>query len=517
MTELSVCTVPACLVPAIRITVQVERSARAGGTHVLYWMTAHRRRHDNFALQRAVSWARALKKPLLICEALRSAYPLANARMHRFVIEGMAANTAAFADAPVTYLPYVEPTAEAGKGLLAALAADACVVIGDEFPCYFAPRMIAAATRQLAALEQPVRFEIVDSNGLMPLRATPKAFGRAVDYRRFWQGTLLTHLRAAPAEDPLAGVRLPRLSTLPTAMLSEIAKRWPTADPVKLLMPGGLAALPIDHSIGNAWCAGGAVAAEQMLSSFVRERLTGYPDATRNASSGETSGLSPYLHWGHLSAHRALRALLEHAGWSPDRVCAKPNGSREGWWGVDAVTEAVLDQLVTWRELGYNFCQHTAAYDRYESLPAWAQKTLSDHAGDLREHLYTCAQFAAAQTHDPLWNAAQRQLVREGRIHTYLRMLWAKKILEWSPSPEDALATCIELNNRYAVDGCNPNSYSGIFWNFGRYDRPWAPSRPIFGCIRYMSSASAITKVKVKGYLVRWAESAAASAQQTLF
>ena len=149
-------------------------------------------------------------------------------------------------------------------------------------------------------------------------------------------------------------------------------------------------------------------------------------------------------------------------------------------------------------------CSRRDDYDQYESLPNWAQQTLAKHADDPREYVYTRDELEAAQTHDPLWNAAQRQLRREGRIHNYLRMLWGKKILEWSPSPQAALDVLIELNNKYALDGRDPNSYSGIFWVLGRYDRAWGPERPVFGTIRYMSSENTARKVRVKDYLRRY-------------
>ena len=163
--------------------------------------------------------------------------------------------------------------------------------------------------------------------------------------------------------------------------------------------------------------------------------------------------------------------------------------------------EAFLDQLVTWREVGYNFCAHRSDYDDYECLQDWAKATLAKHARDKRLYTYTMDEFASARTHDLLWNAAQRQLVTEGCIHNYLRMLWGKKILEWTASPEEALDIMVELNNRYALDGQDPNSYSGIFWILGRYDRPWGPERPIFGTVRYMSSANTARKLRVNSYL----------------
>ncbi|HSH74955.1 MAG TPA: hypothetical protein VLA09_04710, partial [Longimicrobiales bacterium] len=173
--------------------------------------------------------------------------------------------------------------------------------------------------------------------------------------------------------------------------------------------------------------------------------------------------------------------------------------------GMSGSAEAFLDQLVTWRELGYGFCAHELAYDRYETLPEWARATLEAHAGDAREHIYPLEQLAAAETDDELWNAAQRQLVHEGVIHNYLRMLWGKRIIEWTRHPREALEVMIELNNRYALDGRDPNSYSGICWVLGRFDRGW-PERPIFGKVRSMSSAATRRKVRLDEYLRRWGE-----------
>jgi len=168
--------------------------------------------------------------------------------------------------------------------------------------------------------------------------------------------------------------------------------------------------------------------------------------------------------------------------------------------------EAFLDQLITWRELGFNMSSMREDYAEFSSLPDWAQETLAVHEGDPRPRAYSLVEFREARTHDPLWNAAQRQLLKEGRIHNYLRMLWGKKILEWSPSPRDALAVMIELNDRYALDGRDPNSYSGIFWCLGRYDRGW-PERPIYGKVRSMSSKNTMRKVSLDKYLKTFSSS----------
>jgi deoxyribodipyrimidine photo-lyase len=228
--------------------------------------------------------------------------------------------------------------------------------------------------------------------------------------------------------------------------------------------------------------------------------------AERNQPEAEvTSGLSAYLHWGQIGAHEVLRSVLaSEPEWSPGRISDLCRGQREGWWGMSPAHEGFLDQLLTWRELGHNFVWHHADYERYESLPAWARTTLRAHQSDERPQLYSLAQFEAAATHDPIWNAAQRELVQTGRMHNYLRMLWGKKILHWSPSPQLALDTMITLNDRYALDGRDPNSYSGIGWVLGRFDRAWGPERAVFGKIRYMSSDSTRRKLRLHAYLQRF-------------
>jgi deoxyribodipyrimidine photo-lyase len=283
----------------------------------------------------------------------------------------------------------------------------------------------------------------------------------------------------------------------------DVLERWPAAPAAALRGedPAFLEALPIDHRVGVAPLQGGSAAGVEAQARFLDARLSSYDERTQPEAE-VTSGLSPYLHFGHVGAHGVVADLLEREDWSPSALGKGASGKREGWWGTSAAAEAFLDQIVTWRELGYVFCWHRPDdYDRFDALPDWARATLTKHARDRREHSYSLAELEHAQTHDELWNAAQTQLVREGTIHNYLRMLWGKKILEWCDSPRRALAIAIELNNKYALDGRNPNSYSGIFWTFGRFDRPWGPEREVFGTVRYMSSANTARKVRVKGYV----------------
>ncbi|MBC8874144.1 MAG: deoxyribodipyrimidine photolyase [Planctomycetes bacterium] len=483
-------------VPESRIRKANDADFDAEGQYVLYWMTAFRRTEWNFSLQRAVDWARDLKKPLVVLESLRCGYRWACDRFHHFVAQGMADNAAILKRKNVAYYPYLEPKDGAGKGLLAAVAERACVVIADDFPCFFLPRMTSAA-----ALQIPVRFELVDSNGILPMRAAGKVFSRAFDFRRFLQKNLRPHLDDFPEPDPLAGVRLPKLDSLPAA----IRRKWPPAKPDELTAkPHLLAKLPIDHSVAVAPTVGGATAGQQTLRDFLDNKLAAYEVSRNEPEQEATSGLSPYLHFGHISAHQVFHQMMERDDWTPDRTAEKASDSSSGWWGASSGVEAFLDQLITWRELSYNMCWQREDYDRYDSLPDWAKMTLADHENDPREYVYSAEEFEAAETHDDLWNAAQRQLTREGRIHNYLRMLWGKKILEWSSSPEEALATMIALNNKYALDGRDPTSYSGIFWCLGRYDRAWGPERPIFGKVRYMSSENTARKFRVRGYIEKY-------------
>jgi len=483
-------------IPPLRLRTVNRHPVHPDGDFVLYWMTAARRTRANFALQYAASEAARLGRPLVIVEALRCDYPYASDRLHRFVLDGMAANARALHGRPVTYHPYVEPAQRAGKGLLAVLGKLACLVVTDDFPASFYPRMIAAAGAQLA-----VRLVAVDGNGLLPVRAADRAFTTAYSFRRFLQKTLPEHLTDLPTDDPLASLPLIPPSPLPPA----VRERWPAVDP--LLLYGGapqLASLPIDHSVPVTTLQGGQDASWTRLQSFITEKLSRYVEERNHPDLDAGSGLAPYLHFGHIGTHQVFRAITEVEGWVPPDLSERADGRREGWWGMTPNAEAFLDQLVTWRELGFNNCLFRPDFLELTSLPEWAQATLDEHTHDPRRYCYSLEELRKAATHDPLWNAAQRKLLREGTIHNYLRMLWGKKIIEWSPTPQAALEVMLELNDRYALDGRDPNSGTGILWCLGRHDRPWGPIRPVFGSVRYMSSENTRRKVRVKEYLQRY-------------
>ena len=466
------------------------------GQFVLYWMIAARRLRWNFGLQRAVELAREFNRPLVILEALRCDYPSASDRLHQFVIDGMVDNARDAARSRALYYPYIEPSKGAGRGLIEALSRHACVIVTDWYPAFFLPRMVNAAARKVR-----VRLEAVDSNGLIPLADHGREFTTARSYRAFVQRVLRDHITDVPDENPL--LRLPRGLRDPQ-IPADVRHRWPSG--ARLLESGqALSDLPIDHSVPAVDMGGGRRKAEKQLERFVDAHLDGYGDKHNHPDEDSTSRLSPYLHFGHIAAHQVFSAVMTSQRWTTRKLAKRGGGAREGWWGVSPSAEMFLDQLVVWRELSFNGCEYIQSYMEYDSLPEWSRNTLRRHASDRRPHVYSIDQLESANTADEIWNAAQRQMVAEGWFHGYLRMLWGKKILEWSRKPADALTTMRTLMDRYSLDGRDPNSYASYAWVLGRYDRPW-PERPIFGTVRYMTSQSTRRKLKMKKFLERYGD-----------
>ena len=278
-----------------------------------------------------------------------------------------------------------------------------------------------------------------------PSPSTAAPFPAARGYRAFVQRTLRDHLRHLPAEAPLSGV--PKQATeLPAPAASVALLRGD---------PAALGRLPIDHRVRPVETRGGSKAASAAVHTFIKTRLAHYADGHIHPDEDVTSRLSPYLHFGHISAHDVFSAVMTHERWTTRKLSPRASGAREGWWGASPSAEAFLDQLVVWRELALNGSEWTPDYEQYETLPAWARATLHRHAGDERPHHYTLDQLESASTADEVWNAAQRQLVTEGWFHGYLRMLWGQKILEWSDHPAEALTRMEHLMNHRPSDRCS--------------------------------------------------------------
>lgn len=244
----------------------------------------------------------------------------------------------------------------------------------------------------------------------------------------------------------------------------------------------------IDHSVTpSRLYHGGRIEALKRLNTFVSERLRNYNEGRNVTGEHWTSELSPYLHFGHISAMEVALAVL-HTDALADCI------------------DAFLEEQIVRRELSYNFCHFSPKHATIEALPAWARQTIFAHAKDKRPYVYSPAQLGAAETHDEVWNLAQRELLATGKIHNYVRMLWGKKIIEWSKTPQEALSTMIRLHHRYALDGRNANTYTGILWCFGKHDRAWGPQRQVFGLVRYMTSDSTRQKINLPAYKA-WVES----------
>ena len=473
-----------------RVRAVANRHAAGSGDYVLYWMQSYRRLDHNHALDHALRWAGDLGKPLVVYEGLRLDYPWASRRLHRFVLEGMRDNRDAARPLGLSYWPFVETPEQPGRGLLARLAERAAVVVTDDFPCFIIPGQTAALAARSGA-----GIVAVDGNGLVPLSRLGAPVSAAAQLRpRLHRAFVEAWAQRAAAEPRVPAVAARRID--------------PPFEPADLEdLDRLLARVPVDPTVAPvAETPGGRRAARRRLDAFLKTRLPGYADhrsEPRSLEDGHASGLSPYLHFGHIGIEEvAERVLATVPGWSPAAVGVDAAGKREGFFSRNRDVNAFLDEALTWRDVGFQWhWTRRADTERLEqALPAWARGTLRAHAGDGRAHLYTPEEWEAGETHDPLWNAAQRELVARGTIHNYLRMLWGKKVIEWSRDPEEAYRTLVHLNNKYALDGRNPNSWTGILWCFGLFDRPWAPERRVLGTLRYMSSDNTARKFKLGPY-----------------
>ena len=483
-------------------------------------MTAARRSRDSLALEHAVASALSLGLPLLIVEPLAIGHRWANDRSHTFALQGMIDQRNAFEGTGVTYLPYVETKHGDARGLLARMSQDAALLVIDDYPTYM-PRQVALRSLKVA----PCETHVVDGNGFIGMRHAGRVFTTAHSLRRHLHKTVEDHLSALPMHDPV--VHASHLPTVDTALIDAAFSDtgtlptpfefiWRTAEGGAVGVQA-LSALDIDHTVAPvAKMHGGSRTAEERWRTFLNNGLSRYHQDRNHPDLDGATGLSPWLHFGHIGAQRMVRDVLDQAGWDPGWISEPNDGRRAGWWGLSEGAEAFLDQIITWRDLAFIHCHLVDDHDRYTSLPAWALTTLDDHRNDPRPAVYTLEQLESASTDDELWNSAQRQLLRDGVIQNYLRMLWGKKILEWAPSPELAFEWMVVLNDRWALDGRDPNSYGGIGWVCGKFDRGWT-ERAIYGKVRCMMSPNTRRKVRTEAYLERYGPTVASGTSQSRF
>ncbi len=441
-------------------TIALNDKPVRSGAYVLYWMQQAQRVRCNHALAFAVERADELRLPLLVCFVLTAHYPDANSRHYRFMLEGLQGVRVALMQ---RRMPMVIRMGEP-PDVVASLAGEAAMVITDAG--YL--RVQRQWRRRLANAVQ-CRLVQVESDVVVPV---------AVAYSKeaYTAGVLRPHVtKAMDAFLVEAPDRAPRrmgrgldVESLDIGDIPSVLKKLGVADDIS----------PV------TWLRAGEGEADTRLALFVEKKLDRFGDLRNDPSQDYLSNLSPYLHFGQLSPVVAARAAR----------AARSAG-----------TEAFLEELVVRRELAMNFTYYNPYYDSFACLPGWAADTLRKHARNKRPHRYTLEQLDRAETHDEYWNAAQREYLYRGKMHGYMRMYWGKKVLEWSPSPEEAFRRVLYLNNRYSLDGRDPNSYAGVAWCFGKHDRAWK-ERAVFGKVRYMSEEGLQRKYDMDGYVRRVAK-----------
>ncbi len=440
-----------------RVTTLSEGRDRNGP--VVYWMSRDQRVNDNWALLYAADTASAKKVPLAVVFCLVPTFLDATIRQYEFMLDGL---TEVQKKLTRKKIPFYLLTGTPEKEITRFVKRHAISVLVTDF----SPLRINRQWKTNVAKAVKIPIHEVDAHNIVPCRevSNKQEYG-------------------AYTIRPKIGRLLPRyLIEFPALKTHSVP--WPEEPPPidwdrarrSLKVATDRTALPMP--------AAGEAAAMECLDKFIAIRLSQYHEKSNDPNAGAQSGLSPYLHFGHISAQRVTFEIQKHDADIKSQ-------------------EAFLEQLIVRRELSDNFCLHNSRYDSFDGFPDWAQKTLNDHRRDFRPYIYRRSDLEDAHTHDDLWNAAQTEIVLTGTMHGYMRMYWAKKILEWSVSPEEAMADAIYLNDAFQLDGRDPNGYAGIAWSIGGvHDRAWS-ERDIFGKIRYMSYDGCRRKFDVAAYIER--------------
>jgi deoxyribodipyrimidine photo-lyase len=445
-----------------RVTVRRGGPPAADGKCIVYWMQRAQRGVDNHAVDLAVKVANALGLPLVVYFAGISNFPHANLRHYAFLNQGLPDIEADLASRNIAFVLRNAPQ-ESHVRLLADVKA--AMVIGDENPMREPERW-----RKRLAEAIRIPFWTVDTDVVVPSKLIEKAQYGAYTIRPRLYRLLPEFL--VPYENPSAEKAWHRPKGFHADSVHEdMTKDWKD----------------LDRSVAPvaAWT-GGTHAGLARLKLFTSKLLRDY-EAKRNKPEADgTSGLSPYLHYGHLG---------------PVTICQAVEAAVKKDHSLKAARDAYFNELIAWRELAVNFVKYSDHYDTADCAEDWAKKTIADHARDERERLYSLKELESGETYDELWNAAQIQMVRHGWMHNYMRMYWAKKILEWTPDVATAVRYAVHLNDKYFLDGRDPNGYAGIAWAMvGKFDRAWG-ERAVFGKIRYMSGASTGKKFDSKLYI----------------
>jgi deoxyribodipyrimidine photo-lyase len=455
-----------------RVTVRRGGAPLPRGKCIVYWMQRAQRALDNPALDLAIRIGNELGLPVIAYFSAISNFPHANLRHYVFLNQGLVDIEEDMADRHVTFVVR-RPPGHSLEQLLEEV--QAAMLIGDENPCREPERW-----RQVIAKRLTMPYWTVDADVVVPSRLFPKHQYMVHIFRKRFEPLLPQYLVPQPAIRALQS--WPRPKNFETFdVRHDITEGWRNFD---------RSVNPVDSFHG------GTHEARRLLKDFVTNKLANYSRDRNHPELDGTSRLSPYLHFGHISPLTIALAVED--------AHRKNQASREA-------CNSYLNELIAWRDMAVNFVKYVPGYDSIEAAPEWAQKTLREHAKDTRNPVYTLEELERAETYDELWNAAQRQMIHAGWMHNYMRMYWAKKILEWSPSPAQAWETAVYLNDKYFLDGRDPNGYAGIAWAIGGvHDRPWF-ERDIFGTIRYMSGNSTGKKFDSKRYIRQMEELAETS------
>jgi len=452
-------------VPSDRVRKLNLAETRNDRRYVLYWAQMNRRVESNHALAFAVDLANRLSLPVVFYEGLTCSYPYANDRLHTFLLEGVPATARRLRALGIGYVFHLRRRRSDPNDALYRLAADAAAVVTDDYPVFVVREHNRSVPVKLA-----VPYYAVDSSCIVPMSHFIKQEYAAYTIRPKIKKVLEACLQPVAARR----VKCRFTGTLP-ALHTEVTERSNIAELV--------ASCEIDHSVApSTEIRGGRDQAEHRLRYFLDHNLRRYAKLSGEPSAHATSGLSPYLHFGHISSLEVALAVRKYAA------------------EHKLIVDEFLEELIVRRELAFNFAQFSPSLDSLRALPDWARATLAKHDRDRRDPVYSREQFERAATHDTLWNATQTELLTRGVIHGYYRMYWGKKIMEWSATHEDALSTMISLHDRYALDGRDPNTYTNILWCFGLHDRPWS-ERPIFGMTRHMTLDGMKRKTHVDAYI----------------
>lgn len=442
------------------------KPVRPDAKYVLYWAQMNRRARANHAFLRAVAIANRFGLPVLVYEALTCGYPFANDRMHTFILEGIPENARRFRATGAGYVFHLRRRHSDPNDALYRLAVNAAAVVTDDYPTFIARVHNASAPRKL-----DIAYEVVDSSCIVPMNRLEKREYAAYTIRPKIRKMLPAYLTAVEE------IR-PKKKWVPQAEVEATHTDVTAADIAELV-----ASCEIDHSVRpSTTYRGGSVAAEKRLLEFLERHLFHYGTERNEPSAHATSNMSPYLHFGHISS---LEVALAARGYAAEHKL---------------FADEYLEELIVRRELAFNYSRFVERPESFSNLPDWARATLLKHAADPRDPSYSREQFERAETHDPLWNATQKEMLLRGKIHGYYRMYWGKKIIEWSVTCQDALDTMIYLHDRHALDGRDPNTYANILWCFGLHDRPWT-ERPVFGQIRWMSFDGMKRKTNIEAYM----------------